>query len=76
MHYKSLKITGITNLTDWPKHIIIVGDFNLPEIDWEIVSVKPTSSKISLHQLALDIVDQRTISYIKYTSRRLEAQTL
>ena len=47
-----------------PKHIILAGDFNCPDIDWELLSVHPGASDREAQQALLDLSIEHGLSQI------------
>ena len=59
----------ITNNKD--KHLIIVGDFNLPHINWKQCSITPGATQANQHQELINIMSEHSLEQVQMKPTRL-----
>ena len=56
------------------KHVILAGDFNSPDIDWGINSVRANCTDRNIHQKLIDITQEVNLTQIHTSTTRENSQ--
>jgi endonuclease/exonuclease/phosphatase family metal-dependent hydrolase len=64
----SESITMVNNVK--PKHIILAGDFNCPDIDWSTMTINPKAPEKEVQQQLIDISTEFNLTQVHDTPTR------